>query len=171
MSNRFISVEEAVTLPNLKMAIAGPLPTIIILRGISGSGKSTVARKIQELYGSQVVICSADKYFATPEGEYQFDASRLSEVHMLCRQSVFQALEDKSQKRVVVIDNTHSTFLEYAEYTFKHVPTFILEFACRPHEVNICASRTTHRVPLAVLQRMYNRWQYDRNAILMSVCV
>ena len=170
-SQTILSVDQVLSLPNIKNAIESSEHTIIILRGLSGSGKSTVAKKIKELYGDIVVICSADKFFITPDGKYEFDPHRLSEVHQLCKESVLKALANDGQKRVVVVDNTHSSYREYSYCDSKIFQTFILEFVCSPDDVALCASRTTHSVPIEVIQRMYNRWYHDPNSIKMSLSV
>lgn len=52
---------------------------IVIMSGISGSGKNTY---IKNRFGSSgnVVVCSADDFFETATG-YQFDMSKLSDAH------------------------------------------------------------------------------------------
>jgi adenylate kinase family enzyme len=60
-------------------------PTLFLVRGIPGSGKSTFAKHIWNEYA----ICEADKFFHNKEtGEYNFDPSRLKEAHEWCRNEV-----------------------------------------------------------------------------------
>ena len=60
-------------------------PTLFIVRGVPGSGKSTFAKHIWNEYA----ICEADKYFVDREtGEYKFDATKLKEAHEWCRNQV-----------------------------------------------------------------------------------
>jgi tRNA uridine 5-carbamoylmethylation protein Kti12 len=48
--------------------------TLIIMRGLPGSGKSTRARELQE----KGVIHSTDTYFTNPlTGEYEFDFEKI----------------------------------------------------------------------------------------------
>ena len=68
-------------------------PTLVtfkmfIMRGISGSGKSTKAREImakENSCGNAAIICSADDFFMA-SGKYKFDASKLGQAHAWCRQ-------------------------------------------------------------------------------------
>ena len=49
-----------------------------IMRGVPGSGKSTVASKIK---GENGIIHSTDDYFIDANGEYQFDKTLLAKNH------------------------------------------------------------------------------------------
>ena len=55
-----------------------------IMRGLPGSGKSTIASRIQEQL-PQVQVCSADHHFIDEEGEYRFDLSKLGAAHAACQ--------------------------------------------------------------------------------------
>lgn len=85
---------------------------VIILSGISGSGKSTYGRKLLEgaLWTS---VCSADDYFMVGS-EYRFDASKLSLAHGQCFKKFIDLLKGGDQ--VVVVDNTNTSVVEIAPY-------------------------------------------------------
>jgi adenylate kinase family enzyme len=54
--------------------------TLYIVRGVSGSGKSTFAKK---LVHDDFLVCEADKYFINEEnGKYEFEISKIR--HHLC---------------------------------------------------------------------------------------
>jgi len=107
-------------------------PTVIVLRGISGSGKSTVAAALAraaETLGRTAVICSADSYFLDPvTGEYLFDPSKLPAAHAACLAFFENALSvdathssparnsNKVAPPVVIVDNTNTKRWEYAKY-------------------------------------------------------
>ena len=63
--------------------------TLYLIRGLAGSGKTTLARTILDSYMSWdedvdgLMVC-ADDFFEV-DGEYRFDASRLSQAHEWCR--------------------------------------------------------------------------------------
>ena len=46
--------------------------TMFVMRGLPGSGKSTLVRKMKSVYPG-AVVCSADQFFISDEGVYQFD--------------------------------------------------------------------------------------------------
>lgn len=88
------------------------MKSVIILRGISGSGKSSVAR---ELMRRQVgtIICSADTYFETDAG-YVFDKKRIGDAHRACLRTFVDALYAAAP--LVVVDNTNTEAWEYDQY-------------------------------------------------------
>ncbi|XP_064646856.1 uncharacterized protein LOC135499823 [Lineus longissimus] len=77
--------------------------TMFIMRGLPGSGKSTLVRKIQTKYKG-AVVCSADDYFSK-EGEYEFNQDELPNAHQDCKEKVKEACE--AAVPLVVVDNTN----------------------------------------------------------------
>lgn len=138
---------------------------VVILCGVSGSGKSTLVRKEYKT----AVVCSADSYFERVDGEYAFDASKLSEAHGLClRQFVALVTNPGCDFRiteyndVVVVDNTNTTIAEMAPYValaqaYGH-DLEIVTLRCDPVDA---AARGKHGVPLesviAQSVRLYSR--------------
>lgn len=93
---------------------------IIILRGISGSGKSTVAKRLFEAHAASAPrgwasIVSADNYFTNNHDEYNFDASKLGEAHNSCLRNFVTRLMLDSQE-LIIVDNTNTTDVEVATY-------------------------------------------------------
>ena len=74
---------------------------MFILRGLPGSGKSTVADAILQAHGNRAVVCSADYYRYNEDGEYVWHQDKLQETHNKCqrRAEKFAALK----KPVVII--------------------------------------------------------------------
>jgi len=72
---------------------------LIILRGLQGSGKSTVAK----LFGTKA-ICSADDYFMRG-GVYKWYGAGLYKAHMWCIRKCKRFM--KKQAPAIVIDNTN----------------------------------------------------------------
>ena len=84
---------------------------LVIMRGVSGSGKSTMARKIAEERGG--VIFSTDDYFER-EGRYEFDPKMLPSYH-----AKNQARAEAAMARGVspiIIDNTNTQAWEMKPY-------------------------------------------------------
>ena len=87
--------------------------TLVLMRGVSGSGKSTKARKIQAERGG--VIYSTDDFFVNPEtGQYEFDPSQLRDNHAKNQQRTEEAM--KSGITPIIIDNTNVKKWEMSAY-------------------------------------------------------
>ena len=82
---------------------------LILLRGLPGSGKSTVAKLFDK-----ALHFEADMYFLDADGNYQFDASRIKNAHNWCRHSVMDAM--KEGHPIVVVSNTFTQEWEMEVY-------------------------------------------------------
>jgi hypothetical protein len=99
-------------------------PTVYILRGVSGSGKSSMTKAILKSMESIaqtsrpedfVVVASADDYFLqNAERKYKFDASRLKDAHADCALKFRKALVDGVP--IIIVDNTNTQVWQYREY-------------------------------------------------------
>ena len=59
---------------------------LILLRGIPGSGKSTLGEIILQCPGSSSPeVLSADNFFIDEKGDYNFDGSKLKQAHNECQ--------------------------------------------------------------------------------------
>ena len=86
-------------------------PAVIILRGASGSGKSSVAK----LFGPDAIICTADDFFYDSEGNYNFNPDHLSIAHEQCFRKFLYAL-DNPDVDMIVIANTNTKISEFQKY-------------------------------------------------------
>jgi predicted kinase len=82
---------------------------ITVLRGISGSGKSTWVKN----NAPDAHVVSADHFFMI-DGEYKFDPSKLQENHTKCFREFMDAI--LSSEAHIVIDNTNIQAWEYSPY-------------------------------------------------------
>jgi predicted kinase len=82
---------------------------LILLRGLPGSGKSTVAKLFDK-----ALHFEADMYFLDADGNYQFDASKIKNAHNWCRHSVMDAM--KEGHPIVVVSNTFTQEWEMEVY-------------------------------------------------------
>ena len=88
---------------------------VIILSGVSGSGKSTYADKLLQRTGGLKV--SADHYFMR-EGVYTFDPSKLGAAHADCFRRFIDCVSTPPALRaaLVMVDNTNTEVYEIAAY-------------------------------------------------------
>jgi len=74
--------------------------TIIILRGLPGSGKTTLANQLCKRRG---VVYSTNDYFTNDNGDYKFRPYKLKEAHLWNQQRTAAAME--KGVNLIVINN------------------------------------------------------------------
>lgn len=86
-------------------------PTLLIIRGAPGAGKSTIARALinSVLFDAYV---EADSYFMR-DGKYEFSISHIGEAHDYCFN---EAKELMKRGRSVIISNTNTRKKDYQKY-------------------------------------------------------
>ena len=157
---------------------------IIILRGLPGSGKTTLAQRIKQQY-PETVICSADDFFTKPDGAYCFDPELLTHAHKACERKYISAIASglkSSERSIIIVDNTSSRFIEYQNYI--HIAGTLgvgkystlvaevssdargqLDTASKRMMLLACHTRCQHNVPLEAITAMYERFEADPMAI------
>lgn len=104
-------------------------PTLYLVRGCPGAGKSTFA---QSLLDNRVVqrVYEADDYFLMKDGEYRFDFTLLEQAHYQCKRSTWLALYEGMS---VAVSNTScaewevETYATIAQDTEANFVSIILE--------------------------------------------
>jgi ABC-type glutathione transport system ATPase component len=92
---------------------------LYLLRGVPGSGKSTVAQNIGGTH------FETDKYFMV-DGEYKFDPTKLKQYHQMCQDEVNLAMIQNHTAHlndVIVVSNTFTQEWEMKPY-FDLVKTY-----------------------------------------------
>lgn len=140
------------------------MKTLIIMRGLPGSGKSTLISKLEEQYNMKATICSADYFWYgdrehTPEN-YQFDLSKIGSAHKWCQSNAKKAMERGDQ--LIIIDNTNLTLKEYKVYALTGAENGYTIIA---HSIVGCTAEQScnsnvHNVPMEACVKMKKR--YDR---------
>lgn len=126
------------------------MKTLILCRGVPGSGKSTISKIFISL-GYQHF--EADMYFMNEEGEYKFDIDKLHQAHNWCQLIVESRMVTGKD---IIVSNTLTTEKElkpYYELADEHgylVHSIIKE--------NRHLGENQHSVPEEVLERMKQRF-------------
>ncbi len=134
---------------------------VTIMRGVSGSGKSTYARN--NFPGA--VILSSDDYWTKDGGDYKenFDVTKLGAAHAWnLRRFILYCCGDTAlhDQKEIVIDNTNTSISELAPYyavaqAFS-IPVEIITLDVLPA---VALARNTHGVPekahAAQAERLY----------------
>jgi predicted kinase len=125
---------------------------LYIIRGIPGSGKSTMARKL-----APNAAFEADAYMVDQQGNYAFDPSRLGEVHQKCYEAVRDALMQDIAN--VAVANTFVKRWEYQKYV-----DLANELGVK-YEIIVCNGgyKNIHGVPEEAIQRMKDNWEDTMN--------
>ena len=145
--------------------------TVVILRGLPGSGKSHLAKDCYERKNdpSQTAIISADDFF-TKDGRYEFVSSLAHMAHQQCRRQLLESLT--ANKKLIIIDNTNTCLWEYQIYLYLSrvlgYKCHILEIPCPTVAMaeRFCR-RNQHSVGLPAVLTMFNRWEADKRAFLV----
>ena len=128
------------------------MKVLYIIRGLSGSGKTTIAEALSPH------VFSADDYFTDSEGNYHFDPSELGDAHTDCQESVETAMGKAGNGlgwHTIAVANTFSQAWEAKPYfelaeKYSYSP-FVIE--CQNNFQNI------HNVPLETIDAMKMRWE------------
>lgn len=137
-------------------------PMVVIMRGPPGSGKDTFLRSLAAHTGLPVEVCSADDYFTSSDGKYNFHPLGLQEAHRSCFRHFVQELRDASEgPRYVGVSNTHMRSFEVSPYyiyakSMGH-PTAVVTVESAPAKV--LARRNLHGVPEEVIQNMSRKYE------------
>jgi len=132
---------------------------VIIMRGVSGSGKSTMARSLASNVESSLIV-SADDYFMR-QGSYQFNPKQLREAHDSCRVKFEAALA--ADVGLVIVDNTNTQKWEYLPYEnlardYNYSVSHEVVGSTDQESLVKYAERNVHKVPLNVIQRQAQRF-------------
>jgi predicted kinase len=119
---------------------------LILLRGLPGSGKSTIG---------DIILFTGQNNQDDRDGNYIFDATRLKEAHNDCQQKCAERM--KMQFSKIVIANTFTQewemekYFEMADRYRYRVHSLIVE--------NRHGSQNIHDVPEDKLEQMKNRFE------------
>ena len=120
---------------------------LYLIRGIPGSGKTTLAKKFLES-GVVEYIVAADDFMVDEKGEYSFDPKELKECHRECLHSAYQAL---SAGINTAVHNTFTRVWEMQTYLDLGYPVTVIR--CEGDYGN------THGVPDDVVSDMLYRFE------------
>lgn len=126
---------------------------LILLRGLPGAGKSTLAELLSEK-GAYPVL-SIDSYFINEKGDYHFKFDENHKAYKACEQKTEEALKNNSPK--VFVDNTFTFDWEMEPY-FK----LASNYNYRLHVVtveNYHGGKNIHHVDEDQLRKMADKYK------------
>ncbi len=141
--------------------------TLIIMRGLPGSGKTTLAKKLKEKY-LDVAYHSTDLFFINNLNEYKFDFQKIGDAH-LWNQGQCEISMNTNYFEYVIVDNTNTTYKELKPYCqmAARLGYKVELYTIQPkkEDLDLYSKRNLHGVPLTSIQRMYDRWQSDDEVV------
>lgn len=140
---------------------------LIVMRGVTGSGKSTKAaslvREYKELYDVEAKVFSTDEFFVR-DGKYNWNPAAVGHAHCWNQLRALQAMIDGEE--VIIIDNTNTQAWECRPYVQAAVKLGYAVEIVEPgtpwaFDAEELARKTTHGVPLETVRAMLARWEKD----------
>lgn len=158
---------------------------VILLVGISGSGKSTFVQEYCRRTFESVIVCSADDGHMVDVAiddagcvrkEYRFDPSKIGQAHSDCLNKYILAF-CAHDIDAIIVDNTNLTKWERQNY-FEIAAAF--DVGVEVHQVDVrtieglktCIARNVHNVPAATIADMalrFERVEKDEHYSITSI--
>ncbi|MFH0952355.1 MAG: ATP-binding protein [Patescibacteria group bacterium] len=128
---------------------------VYIMRGVSGSGKSTVAKI---LAGENGVIHSTDDYLSA-NGKYVHDPALVPGLHKKNYEAFCRSL--RQEIPVVVCDNTNGKRWEFQRYieAAKKEGYWVAVVTMSHPDPEIAAARNVHGVTAEIIRRKIEKWE------------
>ncbi len=149
------------------------MPDVVIMRGLSGSGKSRLAEELAAELDATII--SADDFHTNELGIYEYDPKNAAAAHAYCRSQARQELKGGSS---IVIDNTNTTWRElepYVKIAQKYKATYYTRIpdwspnlwipdtsslTGRSWNLKHLIEYSRHGITFAILRKMAARWDW-----------
>lgn len=133
----------------LKTILTMETPCLIIIQGLPGSGKTTLAKEISSQFN--IPYFEADQYFEDKDGNYNFNPNYLHNAHTSCQIRTFSRLKAGCS---CICSNTFLADKEFKAYFLaaKHynAKVFVIKMTTQYGSI--------HNIPEKIMQRMKNRF-------------
>ena len=129
---------------------------LIILRGIPGSGKSTVAEMLSEGVFNYP-ICCADDFFTDENGVYNWYPGGIKKAHEMSQNKCKEAMENGVER--IIVANTNTTKKEMKPYY-----DMANEYGYRVFSIvveNRHGGKNVHGVPDETITKMKDRFDLE----------
>lgn len=154
------------TFSDISFDIADGKKTLLIMRGLPGSGKSSVSNEIQRLFqtleNTQVVRISTDEILEMCEAGYKWAGYKMKLYHSMARKLVNASLN--CDVPLIILDNTNIKRKEFESYIVdaraKGYKVRLLTVGYFDEEaIQLSFERNSHNVPIEAIRRMAQAYQ------------
>lgn len=155
----YISMPRISTLPDVKWSED---TVLILIRGIPGTRKTTLRKRLQERYGSNCHGYEADMFFETPKG-YVYNPKLIHQAHKWCQDKTAWSLRNGFNPVIVA-----NTFVQ----NWQMIPYFNMcrEYGAKLKIIELFTEYgSIHGVPESTMQKMRDNWEPVREERLIGI--
>lgn len=129
---------------------------VIIMRGITGSGKSTwIERNLVMRERKFITICSADHHQMV-DGKYEYKPENAINAHKTCYLDFLKFCRDPAGTEILVVDNTNTSLWELSPFyrlaEALDLPVKVVRCLC---SFETARARSVHGVPDSTIWHMF----------------
>jgi len=120
---------------------AEPRGLLVLLRGVPGAGKSTLAARYRG-----AMVLGTERFFRGPDGTYRFDQARLGAAHEACLEQFHAALAAGTTP--IVVDKCNLTWRAIEPYVLAaRRARYEIQVVTLLADPDVCWRRNAHGVP------------------------
>lgn len=135
---------------------------LVLVRGLPGSGKTTLARSMLQEFTNGGFLFEADQWFEK-DGAYNYQPEQIQAAHDWCLAAATAHLVDNIEKPVFVANTftlrNHLKPYIQAACDLSHTVYILEPLTVWAFNPEACARFNQHGVPLTTIQRMFQQWE------------